>query len=760
TSTQFPNTFAHQVFDVMPKRKKKKEKKNKEKENVVLISSQASVVVGCHSDLDLKAPIFSCLLTLIVDTSLGLFMSSFDSLEEVFQRRKDMGSSVGAGGEVSKKKAMWLYPKAMGFTPSERWGHSACYYQGNVYVFGGCCGGLHFSDVLVLNLDTMVWTVMVTTGQGPGPRDSHGAVIVGNQMIVFGGTNGSKKVNDLHILDLGTKEWLQPECKGSPPSPRESHTATLVGDDKLVIFGGSGEGESNYLNDLHILDLKTMVWMITEVRGDVPVPRDSHSATAVGQKLFVYGGDCGDRYQGGVDMLDMHSMTWSRVLIFLSTFLPWILQMMFLTMALSVQGSSPGVRAGHAAVNIATKASHYGLTMNTNTFASRPQLIFPIFRQYYNDAWVLDICTCSWTRHNTCGQQPRGRFSHTAVVADSDIAIYGGCGEDERPLNDLLVLQLGDEHPNGRYNVSMCKTFGNRWSNRSRSSFDEDRSGMVRKRNDLPYNCVIIVIYRTKLMGNNIELKLETNHSIRFMSETLHPKRRRTTNPKVWEVKSEQEEHSMSLSQHSSPSQSDQEQTPVRKVSDSVTSSQGLQLLKHVNPSSTNDPYSISRTQPEFKNAVQCTQNQPKTKQQPLLHVVRPVKEHSLIRNMVGSEVRGRVDGAFDSGFLMTATVNGKPYRGVLFTPGPGVFSKASIVTESSSLPANTVPSSNHFEPSRTVQQRPLVPMLESAQSFKHAQLRPPVPIIKPSPSSLPVKLRDDLQGVFLTLGGPGNGSA
>lgn len=160
---------------------------------------------------------------------------------------------------------------------------------------------------------------MVTTGQGPGPRDSHGAVIVGNQMIVFGGTNGSKKVNDLHILDLGTQEWVQPECKGNPPSPRESHTATLLGDDKLVIFGGSGEGESNYLNDLHILDLKTMMWMNSDVRGDIPVPRDSHSATAVGHKLFVYGGDCGDRYQGGVDMLDVHSLTWSRVLIFLST---------------------------------------------------------------------------------------------------------------------------------------------------------------------------------------------------------------------------------------------------------------------------------------------------------------------------------------------------------------------------------------------------------------------------------------------------------
>lgn len=46
----------------------------------MFFSPQPSVVVGCHSDLDLKAPIFSCPLTLIVDISLGLFMSSFDPL--------------------------------------------------------------------------------------------------------------------------------------------------------------------------------------------------------------------------------------------------------------------------------------------------------------------------------------------------------------------------------------------------------------------------------------------------------------------------------------------------------------------------------------------------------------------------------------------------------------------------------------------------------------------------------------------------------
>lgn len=35
----------------------------------------------------------------------------------------------------------------------------------------------------------------------------------------------------------------------------------------------------------------------------------------------------------------------------------------------------------------------------------------------------------------------------------------------------------------------------------------------------------------------------------------------------------------------------------------------------------------------------------------------------------IGAEVCGKIDGAFDSGYLVTATVNGKIFRGVLFPP-------------------------------------------------------------------------------------------
>lgn len=47
-------------------------------------------------------------------------------------------------------------------------------------------------------------------------------------------------------------------------------------------------------------------------------------------------------------------------------------------------------------------------------------------KRYCNDIWVFDICNCLWTQLDTHGQQPQGRFSHTAIVAETGIVIYGG----------------------------------------------------------------------------------------------------------------------------------------------------------------------------------------------------------------------------------------------------------------------------------------------------------------------------------------------
>ncbi|KAK7344277.1 hypothetical protein VNO77_13714 [Canavalia gladiata] len=625
-----------------------------------------------------------------------------------------MGSLVA---ETAKKKAMWLYPKVLGFNPSERWGHSACFSGGLMYVFGGCCGGLHFGDVMCLDLEKMEWSKLVTTGEKPGPRDSHSAVLVGHKMIVFGGTNGFKKVNDTHILDLVTKEWIRPKCEGTPPSPRESHSATLVSDEKLVIFGGSGEGDANYLNDLHILDLGTMRWTSPVVKGDLPVPRDSHSTLAIGNKLIVYGGDCGDQYQGDVNMLDMDTMTWSR---------------------LKIQGSSPGVRAGHAAVSIGTKVYIIGGVGD---------------KRYYNDIWVFDMCTCSWTQLDIRGEQPQGRFSHTAIVASMDIAIYGGCGEDERPLNELLILQLGAEHPSGRYNISMCKVLGSYWNQEKRTIVGGTD-----------------INSKTRGVGNNnmemlgkwasevVSEKVQHHH---FVSGTSQQKRRRVGGAKVWDVETEQEEHSLSLSQHSSPSQSDQELTPGQKPNSSVIDSQRYHWFKQVNKIPSNCHLNnVSSNNTVFKNITQRSLLEHQPKQEQYLHVDEDRKgtrhqatERGHIQHLIGAEVRGKVDGAFDSGLLMTAAVNGRIFRGVLFAPGAGVVStkvepncSLSCLYPSTQQQQQQLMNSNHADNWRDSQQQviPCSPIMRGTAASSLAKEH---------------KIRSDLQGLVLTLGGPASGN-
>uniref|UniRef100_M0ZSJ0 Kelch repeat protein n=1 Tax=Solanum tuberosum TaxID=4113 RepID=M0ZSJ0_SOLTU len=627
-----------------------------------------------------------------------------------------LGGEVSVSVSLQKKKPMWLYPKVMGVHPSERWGHSSCNSNGFVYVFGGCRGGLHFSDVLVLNLEAMAWSILVTTGQGPGPRDSHSAVLVGHRMVVFGGTNGSRKVNDIHVLDVRSQEWTQLECQGNPPSPRESHTATLVGGDKLVIFGGSGEGEANYLNDLHVLDLKTMRWSSPEVRGEMPVPRDSHSAVAIGNRLFIYGGDCGDRYQGDVDVLDMDTLMWSKVYV--------------------IGGVGD--------------------------------------KKYYNDVWVLDVINSSWTQLDVMGQKPQGRFSHTAASRNTDIVIYGGCGEDERPLNELLILQFGVEYPNGTSSLSGGRVSGNT------SHYDKKRFLRERDNNSE-------AICRGKKediqMTGSQEHEFVSKAAFRFSSDTLHPKRRRMShNSHIFNLESDQEEdQSPSLSQRCSPqSQSDVEMSTIKPVSGSGTASDRFPFARqqHLIPNNcqpnprnviARNPHDLQlfREQPNPSNSSGHLPAVLMDKQEVQCQSLEPGRFH----NLIGAEIRGKVDGAFDSGYLMTAIVNGKIFRGVLFAPAPDLVPRGPVLGQNPSpspghigvnyanIHTNHISLGCRRQPQQLVQMQ--VPEL-GRQSIGKVPIRRSTSSVMRSSHQLEkdTQKRSELEGVVLTLGGPGCGNA
>lgn len=131
-------------------------------------------------------------------------------------------------------------------------------------------------------------------------------------------------------------------------------------------------------------------------------------------------------------------------------------------------------------------------------------------------------------------------------------------------------MQLGDDHPNGRYNVSMCKSFGNQRNQRRRRNHSDTHHQLQKK---------------TMLLGSCIDSTTERKEPNEALDITLLSKRRRITNANTWERESEQEEHSLSVSQSSSPSQSDQEQTTVQNSTPPLPMPQSFQF-----PSLNNQP--------------------------------------------------------------------------------------------------------------------------------------------------------------------------
>ncbi|EFJ04464.1 hypothetical protein SELMODRAFT_432394 [Selaginella moellendorffii] len=86
---------------------------------------------------------------------------------------------------------------------------------------------------------------------------------------------------------IHTYTWSKPVIKGTHPSPRDSHSSTAVGS-KLYVFGGT-DGTSP-LNNLFVLDTATTTWGKPDVFGDVPAPREGHSTSLIGDNLFMFGG--------------------------------------------------------------------------------------------------------------------------------------------------------------------------------------------------------------------------------------------------------------------------------------------------------------------------------------------------------------------------------------------------------------------------------------------------------------------------------------
>ncbi|TQD72389.1 hypothetical protein C1H46_042080 [Malus baccata] len=142
---------------------------------------------------------------------------------------------------------VWKRAMTSGNPPSRRDSHTCSSWKNKLIVIGGEDGhDYYLSDVHIFDTDTLIWRELKTTGQFMPPRGGHCTVAFGNNLFVFGGfTDAQNLYNDLYMLDVDTGVWTKVLTAGDGPSARFSVAGDCLDPVKggvLVFIGGCSKG--------------------------------------------------------------------------------------------------------------------------------------------------------------------------------------------------------------------------------------------------------------------------------------------------------------------------------------------------------------------------------------------------------------------------------------------------------------------------------------------------------------------------------------
>lgn len=216
-------------------------------------------------------------------------------------------------------KLEWRKLQTTGDAPV-RTAHSALFDErnGRMIVFGGWTGQATSGEIFALDLKTLKWGKLDTKKDPLElPRCLTSAIYDSkrDRMVIFGGCKDGKAevLDDCLALDLTSLEWQVLETTGERPFARKYHTAIYATErDEMVVFGGQNK-KGNTFQDLYSLNLKTLKWKKISVtkRRRFPSPCDVHSAIydPVKQRMIIFGGggrnDC--------HALDLNTFVWTNL---------------------------------------------------------------------------------------------------------------------------------------------------------------------------------------------------------------------------------------------------------------------------------------------------------------------------------------------------------------------------------------------------------------------------------------------------------------
>ncbi len=138
--------------------------------------------------------------------------------------------------------------------PSPRWRQFSATVDGRHYLWRGADPGEGSNIIAVYDPSTELWNLLPTTGPLPPGEFAGCCVCVGRCLFTFGGWDGSSYVNDMSKLDLDTLQWTKVQTSGSPPMKKDGCGLVRVNETTLCCFAGYGiEGPTN---EIHFFDIQ------------------------------------------------------------------------------------------------------------------------------------------------------------------------------------------------------------------------------------------------------------------------------------------------------------------------------------------------------------------------------------------------------------------------------------------------------------------------------------------------------------------------
>ncbi|KZO97205.1 galactose oxidase [Calocera viscosa TUFC12733] len=182
-----------------------------------------------------------------------------------------------------------LVRKSRGEVPPQTAGPSTTVCDDHMFLFGGRLVAQRrmLSDMYVFDIRKLTWEKLPVQPEDaahtPQPRYFHSADLWNGHIVIFGGMTDSPEgivqqppqpgevpnvivLNDVHLFNIAERRWLPnpapPVTENAEhiPLPRYAHLSSIAGD-KLYIIGGHGPPKNDWLDNVHVYDLRHRMWV-------------------------------------------------------------------------------------------------------------------------------------------------------------------------------------------------------------------------------------------------------------------------------------------------------------------------------------------------------------------------------------------------------------------------------------------------------------------------------------------------------------------